>query len=365
MRGADDVVHNMDYSLYQLSEILNIIKKENIYHKLSDLASPMKPDSTRRFEHNKLLHYSGNYIRCDGRTILATAGPNNNLELNILLHHLLDGANPITQLIILIVNDPEQPKFCANYFRLDYPIQCDDYIIEKAITLINTRCTSAEEMVEYHKQCICTDFTVTAKLTDKKNILKIYSIPVPNGSSIVSPGSPKRDTICSEKNKPFIRFLIHNYIDWLTTGIVAVHCELGINRSAQLTMIYFLLADFERIFVPHHPARTVQNIEQKMNQIFSQRLGFCPNLFQFLDAIDITLMMKVALEKMKLQKNTIQNHIHGNNSHHLTHQMDSLSLWSRANYQSESAPSEKDKLLNKENNTSQNRSDSQTPSTRY
>lgn len=347
MRGSDDVVHPMDYSKYQLTEILNIIKRDNIYHTLASSANPSQTQTTHLYNQNKLLNYDGNFIRSGDRAILAAAGPNNHAELNTLLHHLLDNANPITQLIILITNEADQSKYCANYFLKNYPIQCEDYIIEKEITMINTLCTSSESEIDYQTQCICTNFTVTAKLNNRKNNLNVYSIPVPNGSSIVSPGSPKRERVCSDKNKPFINFLMHNYCAWLSKGILAVHCELGINRSAQLAMIYFLLADFEKIFVPLNPAQTVQNIEQKINMIMSQRLRFLPSLQQFLDAIDITLMMKVALEEYNLQNTVVQNPENISNSTSLIADMEKLLLWSDSN--KHSPENEKDSRQNKEN----------------
>ncbi len=325
-----------DYAKYRLAEIINKIKETKVYDKVIEFSA----QSANKISQNKLPNYNGNYITCDGRSILAMAGPRDNNDLNILLHHLLDSANPITQLIVLITNDSDSDKFYANYFQLNYPLNCADFDVTKSITMINNHCAIAREEIDYQKQCIETDFIVVNKKDHKKTTLKVCSIPVMNGSSIVAPGSPKRSILCSEKNKPFITCMLNYYLSWLKKGNIAVHCELGFNRSAHFAMINFFLADFESVFQPQDTDKTVQNIENKAKQIMSQRDKFCPNLFQFLDAIDITVMMKVALVSLKLQKPVTHNHELIDNPSHLSSMIANFSLWSDATQRIDSALNE-------------------------
>ena len=200
-------------------------------------------------------------------------------------------------------------KYCVNYFHRGYPINCRDFDVVITNILINENTVNSSTGVDYDTQCVLSDINVISKLAEQRLQLKIFSLPIASGGTIIKSESPRKRGVNHEKNAQYVNFLLESYHEWFKYGIAAVHCEHGSQRTALLALVFFLLDQFDKIFIVNNPHQTVQNIIQLCRAVISQRELFKPNLAQFYAAIELTVKLKTAMENLLIQNVSTNNDI--------------------------------------------------------
>ena len=90
---------------------------------------------------------------------------------------------------------------------------------------------------------------------------------------------------------------------------MAIHCEFGAKRTALLVIAFFLVAEFDKIFIANDPQQTTKNIFQLCQNILQQRETFNPDAVEIYSAIKLAFKLKVAREHF-LQCNQLMHDHH-------------------------------------------------------
>jgi hypothetical protein len=94
---------------------------------------------------------------------------------------------------------------------------------------------------------------------------------------------------------------------------MAIHCEFGAKRTALLVIAFFLVAEFDKIFIANDPQQTTKNIFQLCQNILQQRETFNPDAVEIYSAIKLAFKLKVAREHF-LQCNQSMRDAHLSNA---------------------------------------------------
>lgn len=302
----------------QWSSIIDVLKSKTVF----DRCTAMSTQSLAISNANKLPDYDGNLITIKGKKILALAGPIDDLSLNKLLHNLSNSANPVAK-VIALSNSDDATKYFARYFQVEFPVNCENFEILKVVTAVNGNNNVEGVARNYAQDCIATQFKIISNVDQRRTTLEIYSIPLFGGGTV----SPKR----YDSNK--ISILLNNYIEWVdnrNNSIIAIHCEQGLRRTALIAVVYFLVAQFDQIFIAVNPDRTVDNFVKLFQEILQQRHGFRLDIVQFYNAIDLIFGFKMVLENLRKHNKSENIHEGLTITPTVTSLMSGLSVWSRA-----------------------------------
>lgn len=111
----------------------------------------------------------------------------------------------------LLKNEDEGRKFCVNYFHRGYPINCRDFNVVITHILINENTVNSSIGVDYDTQCVLSDINVISKLAEQRLPLKIFSLPIASGGTIIKSESPRKRGVNHDKNTQYINFLLESY----------------------------------------------------------------------------------------------------------------------------------------------------------
>jgi len=291
MRPANSsIIFNQEQ--YQIDEVLRFLRRD---HFLSMLISRTKQVKLAKSTHNLVEQYDGHYITISDRTILAMAGPANDMQLNTLFHVFNSQVKIIKSVIVLLKNEDSSQKYCANYFHKGYEVHCRDFDLSIEQISVHGEKTLTHKVVDYENRCVNTLFRITAKRSQIYTPLKISALPLASGETILKNELPENNENCV-KNTQYIRFLLEHFNEWFEHKIVAIHCEFGAKRTAVLVIAFFLVAEFDNIFIANDPQQTTKNIFQLCQNILHQRETFNPDAVEIYSAIKLAFKLKVARE---------------------------------------------------------------------
>jgi hypothetical protein len=181
MRPVDaSIIFNQEQ--YQIDEVLRILRRD---HFLSILVSETKQAKLVKSIHNVVEQYDGHYITINDRTVLAMAGPVNDMELNTLFHVFTSQEKIIKTVIVLLKNEDNSQKYCANYFHKGRKVYCRDFDLSIEQILVHGQRILTHIVVDYENHCVNTLFRITAKRSQIYTPLKISALPIASGETIL------------------------------------------------------------------------------------------------------------------------------------------------------------------------------------